>query len=85
MLLMFHHSVTSQILSAGFAEFNKEMEPAVVHIVQNLVHGAIGPKAGLNDHIECPLGSRNDWSGDASLIRPSRANSLARSAASSFW
>jgi hypothetical protein len=39
------------------------MEPALVHIVQNLVHGAIGPKVGLNDRIECPLGSRNDWSG----------------------
>ena len=58
-----HRSVTTQVLSAGFAEFNKEMEPALVHIVQNLVHGAIGPKVGLNDRIECPLGSRNDWSG----------------------
>ena len=34
-----------------------------MHIVQNLVHGAIGPKVGLNDRIECPLGSYNDWSG----------------------
>ena len=56
-------SVTSQVLSAGLAEFNKEIEPAPVHIVQHLVHGPIRPEVGLNDRVECPLGSRDDRSG----------------------
>src|SRR5262252_9312145 len=59
----FHRSITSQVLSASLAEFNKEIEPALVHIVQYLVHGAIGTEVGLNDRVECPLRSRDDWSG----------------------
>jgi len=57
-----HRSVTSQVLSAGLAEFNKEIEPAPMHVVQHLVHGAIRSKVGLNDRVECTLGSRDDWS-----------------------
>src|SRR5215467_11474927 len=60
---MFPTSVTSQVLSAGLAEFNKEVEPATMHVVQHLVHGAIRPKVGLNDRVECPLGSREDSPG----------------------
>src|SRR5215470_7544806 len=60
---MFPTSVTSQVLSAGLAEFNKEVEPAPMHVVQHLVYGAIRPKVGLNDRVECPLGSREDWPG----------------------
>jgi hypothetical protein len=56
-------SVTSEVLSAGLAEFNKELEPAALHVVQHLVHGTIGPKVGLNDRVECPLGSGDDRSG----------------------
>jgi hypothetical protein len=56
-------SVTIQVLSAGLAEFNKEIEPALFHIVQHLVHGAVRPKVGLNDRVECPLRSRDDCSG----------------------
>jgi hypothetical protein len=58
-----HRSVTSQVLSAGLAEFNKEIEPAPMHVVQHLVHGAIRSKVGLNDRVECALGSYDDWSG----------------------
>jgi hypothetical protein len=55
-------SITSQVLSAGLAEFNKKIEPAPMHVVQHLVHGAIRPEVGLNDGVECTLGSRDDWS-----------------------
>jgi hypothetical protein len=58
-----HRSVTSQLLSAGLTQFSKEIEPAPTHIVQHLVHGAIRPKVGLNDRVECPLGSREDCRG----------------------
>ena len=58
-----HRSVTIQVLSAGFAEFNKEIEPAPMHVVQHLVHGAIRPKVDLNYRVKGPLGSGDDWSG----------------------
>jgi hypothetical protein len=40
---------------AGWSEFNKEMEPALMHLVQNRVHRTIGPKVGINDRVECPF------------------------------
>jgi len=49
--------------TAGLSEFNKETEPALFHIVQHLVHGAVRPRVGLNDRVECPLRSRDDCSG----------------------
>jgi len=55
-------SVTAEVLSAGLAEFNKEIESVSAHVVQHLVQGAIGPKVGLNDHVKRPLSSRDDWS-----------------------
>jgi hypothetical protein len=58
----FPRSVTTKVFPAGFAEFSKEMEPALVNFFQHLVQGAIGPKIGLNDRVKCPLGSRDDWS-----------------------
>ena len=58
-----HSSVTRQVLSAGLAEFNKEIEPAPMHVAQHLVHSAIRGKVGLNNRVECPLGSCDDWSG----------------------
>ena len=61
-LLMFRCSVTSQVLSASLAEFNKEIEPAPMHVVQHFVHGPIRSKVGLSDRVECTLGSRDDWS-----------------------
>src|SRR5262249_47553067 len=57
-----HSSVTSQVLSAGLAEFNKEIEPTPMHIVQHLMHRAIRPQVRLSDGVECPLGGRDDWS-----------------------
>ena len=44
--------VTSQVLSAGLAEFNEEIEPALMHTVEHLVHSAIRPKVGLNDRVK---------------------------------
>ena len=52
MLPMFPRSVTSQVLSAGLAEFNEEIEPALMHTVEHLVHSAIRPKVGLNDRVK---------------------------------
>ena len=59
----FPRSVTTQVLSAGLAEFSKEMEAAPVNLFQHSVQGTIRPKIGLNDRVQCPMGSRNDWSG----------------------
>src|SRR5215472_12259908 len=56
-------SVTTQVLSAGLPEFSKKIEAAPVNVVHHLVQGAIGPKIGLNDRVQCPLGSRDNWSG----------------------
>jgi hypothetical protein len=56
-----------------------------VHIVQHLVHGPIRPEVGLNDHVECPLGSRDDWSGGYELYPSEQSKKPARSEASSFW
>jgi hypothetical protein len=80
-----YSSATIQVLSAGLAEFNKETEPAFSHIVQHLVHGAVRPKVGLNDRVELRSAAVTTARGDASLIRPSKAKSLAKSEASSFW
>jgi len=37
-------SVMSQVLSAGLAEFDKEIEPPPMQVVHHLVHGAISPR-----------------------------------------
>jgi len=57
-----HRSFTSQVLSAGLAKFNKEIEPTPMHVLQHLMHSAIKSKVGLNDRVERTLGSRDDWS-----------------------
>ena len=69
-------SVTSQILSAGLAEFDKEMEAALVHIVQHLVQGTVRSKVGLNDRVECTLGSRDDCSGRREPYPPEQGKNL---------
>ena len=58
-----HSSVTRQVLSAGLAEFNKEIEPAPMYVIQHVAHGAIGTELHLSNCFEYSLGSGNDWSG----------------------
>src|SRR5262249_39935523 len=60
---MFHSSITTQVLSAGLSEFSKKIEAVPVNVVHNLAQGAIGPKVGLNDRVQCPLGGRDNCSG----------------------
>jgi hypothetical protein len=50
-------------LSAGLAEFNKEIEPAAMHVVQHLVHAAIWPEVGLDDRVKCSLRGDDHRSG----------------------
>ena len=56
-------SIKTQVLSAGLAEFSKEIGPALVEVADHLVQGAIGPKVGLTDCVQYPFSSRDHWSG----------------------
>src|SRR5215472_16107031 len=52
------------------------MEAALVHIVQHLVQGTVRSKVGLNDRVECTLGSRDDCSGRREPYPPEQGKNL---------
>ena len=56
-------SIKTQVLSARFPEFSKEIGPGPVEVVHHLVQATIGRKVGPTDRVQCPLGSRDHSSG----------------------